>query len=129
MMRIRRFTVLATTAFAIAACGSGAADGDEGNVSETPSAAASTLEVEAGDLYFDPAELSASAGEIAVELDNVGAIEHDFVVEEEGDAVVVQASPGETVTGTIELDDGTYTFYCSVPGHRSAGMEGTLDVG
>ncbi len=30
---------------------------------------------------------------------------------------------------TMTLTAGTYTYYCSVPGHRQAGMVGTLKVG
>ena len=35
---------------------------------------------------------------------------------------------GDTDDGTIELEAGDYVFYCDVPGHRAAGMEGTLTV-
>jgi plastocyanin len=90
-------------------------------------AVAGVIEVEAGDMYFDPEVISASAGEIAFTLVNTGAAEHDLVIEEAGDTQVVFVAPGETASGTIELSAGTYTYYCSVPGHRSM-MEGTLEV-
>ena len=123
---ISRTTIaLLAAVFALTACGGG---GDDGSSGDSTGAADGTVSVEASDLAFDPQQLSAAAGEIEVELDNVGAVEHDFVIEEAGDTEVVVAGPGETATGTIELEPGTYTFYCSVPGHREAGMEGTLEV-
>lgn len=126
MMNIRHTTttVLFALALALTACGG---DGDGGS-SEAVDAGDGTVQIEASDLAFDPVQVSAAAGEIEVELDNVGSAEHDFVVEEAGDVDVVHAMPGETATGSIELEPGTYTFYCSVPGHREAGMEGTLEV-
>ncbi|HEX6261698.1 MAG TPA: plastocyanin/azurin family copper-binding protein [Actinomycetota bacterium] len=63
-----------------------------------------------------------------MELTSQEGINHTFVVEEAGDEVVAAADPGQTDTGTIELDAGSYTFYCDVPGHREARMEGTLEV-
>ncbi|MFA9431367.1 cupredoxin domain-containing protein [Egicoccus sp. AB-alg2] len=124
----RRTTLTALTAAALLAV---ACSGDDGSPAAAPAASGATgatLEVEAGDLYFTPEQLSASAGEITVVLDNVGAAEHDFVIEELDDAEVVHAAPGETASGTVTLESGTYTFYCSIPGHRTT-MEGVLDVG
>ena len=130
MRRLRRTHWLVGTliVFALTACGGGdgganeaaAASGDAGD-------AGGGIAVEAGDLYFDPEEISASAGEVTITLENTGQAQHDFVIEEAGDAEVVSTAPGQTATGSIELEAGTYTYYCSVPGHRSA-MEGTLQV-
>lgn len=89
---------------------------------------AGAVGIEAGDLYFDPETLTAEAGDLTVTLTNVGAIEHDFVIEEIGDEEVVHTEAGETATGIVTLEPGTYTFYCSIPGHRPS-MEGTLEVG
>jgi plastocyanin len=63
-----------------------------------------------------------------VEMINEGAAEHDFTVDALG--VHVPAAPGETVEVTIPADaaPGEYEFYCSVPGHKAAGMVGTLVV-
>ena len=125
-MSTRRIaTTIGAVALLLAACGGG--DGDASVDGAEGAAPASAFEIEAGDLYFDQEQLAAPAGEIEFTLVNVGAAEHDLVIEEADDAVVVFAAPGETATGTIELAAGSYTFYCSIPGHRS-GMEGTLEV-
>jgi plastocyanin len=113
--------LLAGAAIVVAASGCGGGDAD------AVEAADSTFTIEAGDLYFDPEELVADAGELTFTVDNVGSVEHDLVIEEAGDAHVVHVDAGETATGSITLDPGTYTFYCSIPGHRST-MEGTLEV-
>lgn len=124
-MRIRFATVLAlAAAVLLTACGGGgddpAAGGDAGD-----GAAKATLTVTAGDLFFEPAELDAAPGTVTIELVNEGSAQHTLVVEEAGETTVADAAAGETVTGSIDLEAGTYTVYCDVPGHREGGMEGT----
>lgn len=81
------------------------------------------------ELTFDPETLSAPAGEQTVELTSEAGAGHTFVIEGvNADEPVVEAAAGETATGAVTLEPGSYTFYCSIPGHRAAGMEGTLDV-
>ena len=78
---------------------------------------------------FDPPRIEASVGEeLAIEL-TAADVEHDFVIDELD--AHVSAGRGETATGGFHAGEerGTYTYYCSVPGHRDAGMEGELVVG
>jgi heme/copper-type cytochrome/quinol oxidase subunit 2 len=89
---------------------------------------ARTVEVTATSFEFDPAEIHASVDEdVAIEL-TAEDITHDFAIDEL-DAHVL-AETGETETGGFNTgsEPGTYVFYCSVPGHREAGMEGELIV-
>jgi plastocyanin len=85
------------------------------------------VEMTATDFAFDPDEITAEAGEdLAIVLTSEDLL-HDFTIDEL-DAHVA-ADRGETATGGFTADEaGTYTYYCSVPGHREAGMEGTLTV-
>jgi uncharacterized cupredoxin-like copper-binding protein len=57
-------------------------------------------------------------------------LSHNMTIESSSGTVVGATStyPGATKTLTLSLKPGTYKFYCSVPGHRMAGMEGTLTV-
>jgi plastocyanin len=80
------------------------------------------------DIAFESAPESLPAGETEVMLQNNGAAVHDVTFEELGDETVVSANGGETQSGTATLEAGELTYYCSVPGHREAGMEGTLTV-
>ena len=102
---------------------------------EAPTAAASASAVDApGEVSVDidemdvrPGDLTVAAGG-SVEVVNVGAIPHDLVVEG-ADVGTPMLDPGEAHTfATGELEPGTYTVICTVPGHRDAGMEGTLTV-
>jgi plastocyanin len=89
-----------------------------------------SLEADAGgDLAFDTDTLDASAGEVTIALDNPAALEHDVAIERDGEEVAKSDLVSEGTTEvTADLEPGEYVFYCSVPGHREGGMEGTLTV-
>jgi plastocyanin len=98
----------------------------------SPAAAASTLALEAnagGQLSFNTTTLSAKAGKVTIEMTNMSPTEHNVTLAQ--GTKVLGATPtfaGAKKSVTLTLAPGTYTFYCSVPGHRQAGMEGTLKV-
>lgn len=80
-----------------------------------------------GQLAFVQKTLEAKAGPVTFEFTNEAPVPHDFVIEKDGDDVArseVISESKETVEADLEA--GEYTYYCSVPGHRQAGMEGTL---
>jgi len=82
-----------------------------------------------GQLAYDTKTLTAKAGSVSIVMANMSPIEHNLTVAQ--GSKVLGATPtfvGGSKTLTLNLKPGTYTFYCSVPGHRQAGMEGTLTV-
>jgi len=82
-----------------------------------------------GQLKYEQSEVTAKAGKVEIEFDNPSPIPHDVVVEENGKNLFktkVITKDSDSASGTLKA--GTYTFYCSVPGHRQAGMEGKLVV-
>jgi plastocyanin len=95
------------------------------------SGASTTLHVEASEteLAFNTTKLSAKAGKVTIDFKNPSALEHNVVIEQNGKELAgfEPITEGEE-SETAELKPGTYTFFCSVPGHRPAGMEGTLTV-
>jgi plastocyanin len=96
------------------------------------SGAATSLKLAAdagGLLSFDSKLLSAKSGIVTIAFTNASPVEHNVTVAQ--GSTVVGATPtftGGAKTLTVKLKPGTYTFYCTVPGHRQAGMEGTLKV-
>jgi len=80
-------------------------------------------------LAFDTTELEAKAGEVTIDFDNPSAIPHNVVIEEDGKELAgfEPIAEGEETVST-DLEPGTYTFLCTVPGHAEAGMEGELLV-
>ena len=119
--------VLATAALLLGACGGGGDEGGATGEGDGGGDGGTTLSVGATEFVFDPGTLSAPADEeVAIEVQNNGTIEHDFTIDEANLKIATPAT--ETASGTFTLPAGTYTFYCSVPGHQQAGMEGTLTV-
>jgi plastocyanin len=95
-------------------------------------AAASKLAIEAdpvGNLEFTKSKLTAKAGRVEIDFTNMSPVPHNVAIEANGKTL------GETEvlthgsdSATVNLKPGTYTYFCTIPGHREAGMEGTLTV-
>ncbi len=78
------------------------------------------------EMAFTPDELAVRAGTVTVVLTNEGLLYHDLRIGEE--PFIVEAKPGESNQSSLVLEAGTYELYCSIPGHREAGMVGVLEV-
>jgi plastocyanin len=89
-----------------------------------------------GQLAYETSKATASAGSVTVEMPNVSGVSHNIAIETgEGGAAAKGAKIGasefttkSTAKVTVSLKPGTYTFFCEAPGHRPAGMYGTLTV-
>jgi plastocyanin len=135
-------SVLALAAFGLAACGDDDEDTDattEATTETTTAAgggggggAGGTVSFTAdsgGALAYEEDSASVPAGEVTIEFDNPSSTPHDVVIEDSGGEVArTDVISGDTTSTSAELAAGEYTFYCSVDGHRTAGMEGTLTV-
>jgi plastocyanin len=149
MKKLTALLVLALASAALVACGSsnsttttstssgeeanGGAAAEGGKESGGSEGGSSTVEFEAdpgGELAFTTTEASAKAGKVTIDFNNPQSLTHDVAVEDSSGKEVGKTEligEGETST-SVDLKPGTYTYYCSVPGHREAGMEGTLTV-
>ena len=124
-----RSTLLRVTATAamialpLAACGSGGSS----TTSSSSSSTGAAVVVHAKDsLKFDKQSYDAKAGSITIEYVNDGSLPHTLVIENHDE--FKKLSVGDKDSGTTNLTAGTYTIYCDVTGHRSAGMEAKLVV-
>ena len=147
MKKFAALLALLLAALALVACGGGSdttgeesapapettkeAEGEK--EAEGGSAGASTLEFEADpscQLAYTTSEATGKAGKVTVNFTNQSPIPHDVALEDEaGEEIAATETVAEgSDSTTAELKPGKYTFYCTVPGHRQAGMEGTLTV-
>jgi uncharacterized cupredoxin-like copper-binding protein len=86
------------------------------------------LDVVAVDIDFPVKELLAPPGLIEFTYDNQGEIPHTFTFHGLENEFLLATAGGESASGTVTLEPGTYAFYCDVPGHEAAGMAGELTV-
>jgi plastocyanin len=122
-MRLRPFCLVAV--LAASACGGSNSHG--GHSSDPTIAGAREINVTAKAFSFSPKAITIAPGEKVNVVLKATDIAHDFVIDDPKFAV--HASGGKTESGGLVIDrPGTYTFYCSIPGHKKAGMVGTLTV-
>ncbi len=145
--RPRTTTTLAAGALLLAACGGAQADTElsvtgtdeltfEPDEFTVPAGEEVTLELTSGGVEHDLVVADAAeVGHVGEEghgdhdADEDGMENGDDHAEGENDLHVAHADANESVTGTFQIDEpGTYEVYCSVPGHREAGMTATLEV-
>jgi uncharacterized cupredoxin-like copper-binding protein len=143
--------VLATGLLALTGCGSSSSSSTSSTTASSAAAPATTASTAStsttapaqaggsslslaanpeGQLSFDHTSLTAKAGKVSIDFTNMAPLAHNLTVESAA-GKVVGATPtfeGTSKTLSVTLTAGTYKFYCSVPGHRQAGMEGTLTV-
>ena len=149
MKKVAALLALALASVALVACGSSSdnntttttatsggestSGGASGGGKEESSGGGSTVKFEAdpgGELAYTTTTASAKAGNVTIDFNNPQALTHDVQIEDaQGKEVggTELIASGEDST-TVDLKPGTYTYFCSVPGHREAGMEGTLTV-
>jgi uncharacterized cupredoxin-like copper-binding protein len=123
-----------------------AENGEDGDNGEDENGGGSEIDVEMVDIDYSTEQIEATAAEpLTINFENTGALVHDFTIDEgpfteissEGGtdesggewAIHYALDPGNSGSLTFTTTEaGEYTFYCTVPGHREAGMEGTLTV-
>jgi plastocyanin len=140
----RASAVLAVAALAVvglAACGS-SSNSNSTTAASTPAATTpaaggggggSTVNISTpsgSTLAYNQKSVSANAGNVSIDFNNAQPLQHDVTVADSSGKVLGATSlvSSGSATATVNLQPGTYTFYCSVPGHREAGMQGTLTV-
>ncbi len=87
-----------------------------------------SLSAVSGQVAFSIKKLTAKAGTVTLSMSNPSTFSHGISVEGTASKADQVVQHGGTSTVTVKLKPGTYTFYCPMPGHRQAGMQGTLTV-
>lgn len=84
-----------------------------------------------GELAYTTKKAVATAGRVTISMRNMSGVMHDLAIQSGTSGPVLGHSEFQsdgTSSFTVKLKPGTYTFFCQAPGHRAAGMYGTLTV-
>ena len=86
------------------------------------------MSITASEFKFSPTSIQVPVGQkISLTLNNTGSIEHDLTIP--GLEFTLPARAGQSASGQLTFDKpGVFEFICSIPGHKDAGMKGTLTV-
>lgn len=92
-------------------------------------AGATEINVSGTEFNFNPASISVKAGErVKITFKNNGRVPHNLVIEGLNmETKTINGGQTDAVEFTAP-SSGTYVFFCSIPGHRASGLEGSLKV-
>jgi plastocyanin len=128
-------TRAAVAAFAVAGllvagCGGGGGGGGSKSVTVTAPAGggAATVTIEAHDVYFNVTSIKAPAGKLDIHYVEKGTQEHTLVIDGITGFKLEVGPSTSSDSATVTLQPGSYTYYCTIPGHRAQGMQGTITV-
>jgi plastocyanin len=146
MKKVAVAFALVLASFALVACGSSSDDSSSTSLETTESQAetgsgqaeggtagsAAALDIEAASsgLAYASDTATAKAGKVTLDFTNPQPLTHDVAIEDSSGKTIgkTELIAEGSDSATVNLKPGEYTFYCTVPGHREAGMEGTLTV-
>jgi plastocyanin len=145
MKKVAVAFALILASFALIACGSSSDDSSSTSAETTESqtetggsaeggtaGSAATLDIEAAPsgLAYASDSAEAKAGKVTVNFTNPQPLTHDVAIEDSSGKTIgkTELVAEGSDSAAVDLKPGEYTFYCTVPGHREAGMEGTLTV-
>jgi plastocyanin len=126
--RVVRLLTIGVFATAIAtACGGGGGGGSS-SYKQPTGPVQKTIDIKGGNFFFDPKDPQAPAGVDAIKLTSEGGMHTLVFAGGKVPNFKLQASSGKSDQLKVDLKPGKYEFYCDIPGHREAGMDGTLTV-
>jgi plastocyanin len=146
MKKVAVAFALVLASFALVACGSSSSDSSStsaettesqtetsgGNAEGGSAGSAAALDIEAASsgLAYASDTATAKAGKVTLNFTNPQPLTHDVAIEDSSGKTIgkTELIAEGSDSATVNLKPGEYTFYCTVPGHREAGMEGTLTV-
>lgn len=132
-MRTRALAIAAALAVALTACSDGGADDSADSPDgTTPVSDGAVTFVGTESLQWEETSKEATVaedGSLEVTIECTGAVPHNVVFEGvDDDAILAECSGDDSGTGTVQVEPDTYTYYCTIPGHRRAGMEGEITI-
>jgi len=126
--RLRAALGAVVIAVLVASCGGGGDGGGAKPYREPKGAADETLNVEAGNFYFKPKNITTNAGIVDIDLKSAEGT-HTFVFDNgKVPGYQLEVNSGQSDAKKVKLEPGKYVFYCDILGHRAQGMEGTITV-
>ena len=127
MRHFRLLPLVVAGLLAVTACSSSTTASPGG----APASAAAATTIHVKDFSLDPAAVTSTGGAVSLAVTNDGPTIHNVKIRDSAGTIVAgtkDLQPGSSETLSTKLAPGAYILFCSLPGHESLGIKGTLTV-